>query len=626
MVLANLPISRLLSKRSATDSKTNSQPLPAQTIQRYLDYLRKYRTQVVVALCAMPVLVVVQNGLLPLVYSKVIDRLHQTNGHLQHFGGWLALFISMHLIVFTGQRVTSRLWSNLEHSAIKDMEQHIFVTLLQQSNHFHATTHAGGLVAQAKRFTGAFSALMMAFYNNAYALLFRLLVAFGFMLFMAPTVAAVLLVWTAVYMISIYWLTKKKMHASEAAAAADSLMTAHLADTITNTAAVKLFASEELEMSAYRKLSTNKFMRRRKDWLLSEYILAWQSLLMIILETTVLALSVKLVENHTFTLGKLALIQFFLAPIMTSLWQIANVFRQVETAFSEAGEMTEVLALEPSIKDPARPVKAKIEKGDIRFSSVSFSYMEDKQRRQLFQNFDLHITPGQRVGLVGPSGSGKSSLTKLLMRFEDIDGGVIMIDGNPINVMRQTDLRRQIAFVPQEPQLFHRTIAQNIRYSKPTATDEEVIEAAKRAKAHDFIMRLPEGYDTMVGERGSKLSGGERQRVAIARAMLKDAPVVVLDEATSALDSESEKHIQKAFDNLIEGRTAIVIAHRLSTIQHMDRIIVLKDGDVVEDGSHEQLLRHRGLYAELWAHQTGESLPEEQSNDFGQNRQLSPAR
>lgn len=583
--------------------QAKTKPPIVRTLQIYWQFARAYRRAITIALIGLPVVILVQSGLLPLTYSKVIDQLNQTGGHIPHLETWIALFVGLHLVVFTGQRVNARFWSKLEHTTIKDMEQHIFGSLLAQSNQFHTGMHAGGLVAQAKRFTGGFSSLMNASYYNLYALLVRIMVAFSFMLFIAPLMAFILLLWTVIYAGSILWLTKRKMFASEAAAQADSTMTSHLADTIGNASAVKTFGSEDAEGAVYAGLSHDKYARRRLDWRLSELILAWQGVLMIVLETVVLSLSVQLVQDGTFTIGTLALIQFFLAPILVSLWQIAIVFRQVETGLSDAAEMTETLGLEPAIKDQMAPPEARIEKGEIDFQDVTFSYGTAEHR--LLSDFNLHIKPGETVGLVGPSGSGKTSLTKLLLRFMDIESGAIKIDGQNIAMLRQADLRRRIAFVSQEPQLFHRTIKENIRYANPDASDEEIVAAARQARAHDFIKKLPGRYETMVGERGAKLSGGERQRIAIARAMLKDAPIVVLDEATSALDSESEKLIQAAFETLMQGRTAIVIAHRLCTVQKMDRIVVLKDGEVIEEGPHDALLQQKGLYAQLWRHQSG---------------------
>ncbi len=283
----------------------------------------------------------------------------------------------------------------------------------------------------------------------------------------------------------------------------------------------------------------------------------------------------------------------------------------MEEALADSAEMSEVITRPPLVTDSMSPEPLKIKKGAITFNDVTFRYEDSNQDEQLFKELSLKIPHGQKVGLVGPSGGGKTTLTKLLLRFMDIQSGTILIDQQNIAAITQDDLRSSVAYVPQEPLLFHRSIKENIAYGDLTATQEEIIQAATLAHAHEFIEKLPQGYDTLVGERGVKLSGGEKQRVAIARAMLKKAPVLVLDEATSALDSKSEKAIVSALDNLMKGRTTIVIAHRLSTIRKLDRILVLKDGKISEDGSHEDLLAQKGMYSELWNHQSGEFLTED---------------
>jgi ATP-binding cassette subfamily B protein len=265
--------------------------------------------------------------------------------------------------------------------------------------------------------------------------------------------------------------------------------------------------------------------------------------------------------------------------------------------------MVQILSIEPEVKDPSKPEKSRIKKGQLQFDDVKFQH--EGSDEAIFDGFSLEIMAGEKVGLVGHSGSGKTTFTRLLLRLSDIDDGQILIDGQNIAKVTQDDLRRSIAYVPQEPLLFHRTIAENISYGKPSASDAEIRKAARDANAAEFIDKLPNGYETLVGERGVKLSGGQRQRIAVARAMLKDAPILVLDEATSALDSESERLIQDALWRLMQGRTAIVIAHRLSTVQRLDRIVVLDDGQIVEQGTHKQLLKTDGTYARLWAHQSG---------------------
>lgn len=270
--------------------------------------------------------------------------------------------------------------------------------------------------------------------------------------------------------------------------------------------------------------------------------------------------------------------------------------------------MTRVLD-EPCLvaDDPDAP-ELKVTEGAIDFEHLSFAYRDAAAGESVFDDLTLHVAAGQRVGLVGKSGSGKTTLTKLLLRLDDVQGGRVLVDGQDVSHCTQQSLRRQVAYVPQEALLFHRSIRENIAYGRPDATDEQIREAARLANATEFIDRLPRGFDTMVGERGVKLSGGQRQRVAIARAILTDAPILVLDEATSALDSESEALVQEALENLMRGRTSIVVAHRLSTVAALDRIVVLADGEIVEDGTHAQLVEAGGEYASLWSRQTGAFL------------------
>ena len=278
--------------------------------------------------------------------------------------------------------------------------------------------------------------------------------------------------------------------------------------------------------------------------------------------------------------------------------------------FKEMGTIRPALSLviqKHAITDFLGEKDLNISKGEIHFENVTFNYLKNTN---LFKNQNLVIEAGQKVGLVGFSGSGKTTFVNLMLRFFELNEGRILIDGQDIAKVTQDSLRTHIAMIPQEPMLFHRTLLENIRYGRLDASDEEVLEAAKKAHCHEFIMKLEQGYETMVGERGIKLSGGQRQRIAIARAILKNAPILILDEATSALDSVTEKLIQASLKVLMKGRTTIVIAHRLSTLADMDRILVFKQGQIVEDGPQEELLKKEGHFAKLYALQSGGLLPE----------------
>jgi ATP-binding cassette subfamily B protein len=285
------------------------------------------------------------------------------------------------------------------------------------------------------------------------------------------------------------------------------------------------------------------------------------------------------------------------------MWEFNRIYRNLEGALTDAAQFGELLLDPPRVVDVSAPRPFAPDHYGVDLREVSFRHSPEQPL--LFDRFALTVPPGTKVGLVGRSGGGKTTLTRLLLRFVDVEGGAIAIGGQPIDRISQAALRQAIAYVPQDPAMFHRTIADNIRFARPDASDADVHRAAAMAHAAEFIEALPAGYDTLVGERGVKLSGGQRQRIAIARAILKDAPILILDEATSSLDSESEAHIQDALWTLMAGRTAIVIAHRLSTVRGMDELVVLEHGRIVEQGSHESLLAVGEHYASLWSHQSG---------------------
>jgi ATP-binding cassette subfamily B protein len=392
----------------------------------------------------------------------------------------------------------------------------------------------------------------------------------------------------------------------------DSAVSGTLTDTFTNVVNVKTFARQRFEEERFHAIRAELYAAQQKSWYLHENSAAVQAIVMLFVEIGIVYMAVTLWQQGKLTVGDFALIQSYLIVIFDQLRGIGNIMRRVFESISDSKELVEILELTPDVRDVPRAKALAVKKGAIEFDRVIFNY---HKTRKTIDDLSLKIAPGERVAFVGPSGAGKSTLAKLLLRFYDPDGGHILIDGQDIHRVTQESLHEKVAFVPQDPILFHRTIGDNIRYANLNVTDEQMINAARLAHCHEFIDALPDKYNTYVGERGIKLSGGERQRVAIARAILKDAPILLLDEATSSLDSESEAYIQEALMRLMKGRTTIAIAHRLSTIMAMDRIIVLTHGKIADEGTHEELLSREGLYRTLWSIQAGGFLRDEEGGE-----------
>ena len=516
----------------------------------------------------------------------------------------------------------SGLWSNVigwrlvlylvwtfETAMQRDLYARCFSKLTNQTLFFHSNKFGGSLVSQTNKLVGAVESFWDTIIWSVLPLVVSLVGSIIVLSTLLWQYALFLLIFSIVFSLVVYYGSKPMAKLTKKEAKTSNKLNGQLADVISNVLAVKSSGAEATEQKFFAKTVSswrNSSLDVMRGFLKVSTI--YSSINMVI-KIGAIAFAVYAAQNNLVSVASVYLIITYTGSVAHELWNMNGIMRNYNRIIGNANDMVEILQTPTTLIDKSNS-KLKVTNGEISMDKITFTH-DEGQGDTLFQDFSLNIKPGEKIGLVGASGSGKTTLTKLLLRFADIDSGKITIDGQDISEVTQASLRAKIAYVPQEPLLFHRSVRENIAYGRPDATDAEIEEAAKKAGAYDFIVGLKDGFDTMVGERGIKLSGGQRQRVAIARAILKDAPILVLDEATSALDSESEALIQKSLETLMKNRTSIVIAHRLSTIAKLDRIIVLKDGKIVEDGSHDELInKKRGVYAKLWARQSGGFIEE----------------
>lgn len=585
-----------------------------QTLRFYWQHVWHYPALAVGVLVSTPLTVLAGSLVTPLLVANVLNRLGRHDYIPHHlwasFGGDILLYAALQITAgLIGWRVVDTFGIKLEGEVERNIARQVFSHLMSQSPNFHANRFGGSLVSQTNKLMSSYIRFADTTIYLVVPLLTVLIFAGIILAWHAPLYAAILILFAIFYMTTSLFVTRPTRKRAAEQAAAESLQTGNLADAITNVMAIKSFAGQKFEEERFAQATTNTHLHLMR--LMAAHNRQQMYFGTLTNTLTALSLFMAIVSAMVFNvdLATVYLILSYTGTIASNLFQFSNTaLRNYNRSLGDAADMVRVLQLVPEIQDAAEPEKPRIYNGKITFRNVTFTH--DGADGALFHKLNLSIKAGEKVGLVGHSGSGKTTLTRLLLRFSDIGSGEITIDSQNIACLNQDDLRRHIAYVPQEPILFHRSLAENIAYGQPGATQQEIEAAAGLAHASDFIAHLPDGYKTLVGERGVKLSGGQRQRVAIARALLKNAPILVLDEATSSLDSESEALIQSALWRLMEGRTAIVVAHRLSTIQKMDRIIVLDAGKIIEQGTHQELLHTKGAYAKLWAHQSGGFIEE----------------
>ena len=551
----------------------------------------------------------------PYLIGKVVDKVTQgpiaKDQVFSTFGWLIAGLIATNILGQFCSKLQDYCAWKFEIRASYELSNIVFNTLSNQSMSFHSNRFGGSLVSQTAKFLSGYETLGDSFIYAMVPITCSAIFTITMLASRVPYYVLCLAILLVIYVFAAYKLFRRILPLNAEASAAHNVRSGELADAITNILAVKTHGQENYERALFDDASKNVVEAESKRMRSSiERGAATASITVIIMCVLIFFVT----GGSTWfgiKAGTLVMMFTYTYSLTMQFNRLGQVFTQVNRAFGDARDMTIILDEPLLVADRKDAPELSVNQGAIDFSNITFRYSDSHVGDNIFTDFSLHIPAGQRIGLVGRSGSGKTTLTKLLLRLIDIQQGSVCIDGQNVAEVTQSSLRKQIAYVPQEPLLFHRTIHENIAYGRPDATHQEVVEAARRANALEFIEKLPHGFDTITGERGVKLSGGQRQRIAIARAILTNAPLLVLDEATSALDSESERLIQEALGNLMMGKTAIVIAHRLSTVARLDRIVVLSEGRIVEDGVHADLIEQEGEYAHLWNRQTGAFLDED---------------
>jgi ATP-binding cassette subfamily B protein len=505
-------------------------------------------------------------------------------------------------------RIGMHCMNRLDGHAIENLYVIGMDELLAKDAAFYHDNFAGSLTKRALSFATRFEDFADTLAFNVVGNLVPIGFACVILWRYSPWLVAALLGLLAVTAIGVVPLIRRRQRLVDQREEAIARVSGHVADSLANMDTIRAFAAERREAAEH---AARVAEQRRKSILSWDYsnlridtVVAPMSVL-----TQALGLLLAIALGSGSHGIEAVFVSFtYFSNAMSIMFQFNQIYRHLESSLTEAAQFTELLLTPAAVTDPDEPEPLRHGPSGVRFEGVGFTHGGG---RPLFTGLDLDVPAGTRIGLVGRSGGGKTTLTRLLLRMTDVQEGRILIGGQDISRLRQADLRGLIAYVPQDPAMFHRTLRENIAFARPGATDAEIRQAAEAAHVTEFVDALPDRFDTLVGERGVKLSGGQRQRVALARAILRDAPVLLLDEATSALDSESEGLVQQALWRLMEGRTAFVVAHRLSTVARMDRLIVLDRGQIIEQGTHEELLDLGGTYARLWQHQSGGFLDEE---------------
>ncbi len=518
-----------------------------------------------------------------------------------YIGLWIFFSINMRLLDWT----KLKLFPTLRQDTMEQM----FSYLNQHSHHYFQNNFAGSLINKIADMQSGVVNIFTTL-DDLYAQILGITVATIALLFIHPIFSVILLAWTFTFLFITFQFLKPIQKLSHVFAECKTTVVGKMVDSIGNIVNVRLFAkhadeNQYINQSISRAVQKDREMQTKIIYMR----ICWDVSIITLLGLN-LAILLYMYSKNLVTLGDFTFVISLSIAILWNLWFLASQFVSFSEQIGLCKQALSIISKPHEIVDAPLAKPLVVAKGKIQFHNVTFHYDEGAH---LFKNKNIVIEGGQKVGLVGFTGSGKSTFVNLILRLFEVESGEITIDNQNINQVTQTSLREKIALIPQDISLFHRTLMENIRFGNTTATDDEIIEVAKKAHCHEFINQLQNGYQSLVGERGIKLSGGQRQRIAIARAMLKNAPILILDEATSSLDSITEKYIQDALSFIMQNKTTIVIAHRLSTLSKMDRILVFDQGEIIEDGTHDELLTKAGHYAKMWKMQAGGFLPETES-------------
>lgn len=567
-------------------------------LQAMWPYVWDYRGRVLLALSAL-ILAKVANVGVPVVLKYLVDGLDQP-AHLVALPlGLLLIYGALRLASSLFNELRDALFARVRYRAMRRLSNQLLSHLHQLSLRFHLERHTGAISRDLERGTRSVSSILNYLIFNIVPTIAELLLIIGILLFnYDPIFTLITLATVAVYIAFTFAMMDWRVKYRHEMNALESEANTQAIDSLVNYETVKYFGNEQFETQRYNATLQAWEEAAVKSQNTMSALNFGQSAIIAVGVTLIMIFASQSVVDGEMSLGDLVLVNAFLLQLFIPLNFLGVVYRSIKYALIDMDRMFKLLEKTPEIQDSAEARTLLLGEGAVSFEAVSFHY---QTVRPILHEVSFHIAPGHKVAIVGPSGAGKSTLARLLLRFYDVNDGCVRINGQDVRTVTQASLRAAIGVVPQDTVLFNDTIEYNIRYARPEATPAEIIEAARLANIHEFIAQLPQGYETVVGERGLKLSGGEKQRVAIARAILKRPKILVFDEATSSLDSQSEQVIQQALAQVAEDHTTLVIAHRLSTIVDAEQILVMSQGRIVERGTHVELLALGGLYAQMWA-------------------------